>query len=154
MLRKNAKITDSELESTVPTLWITRHHSLICGKVTFLELVIKCNIRNILWFLHIMHLGKYLVILENYIADNVIKSLILLIEVVSRSNVIEDTAVAFHWLSHFEHLCASLDSAHPAATEQQLLAPRSKLNKETQLGVKGQHEALLCVTKQVYWIVP
>jgi hypothetical protein len=90
--------------------------------------------------------GKYLVLLETYIVDSVIKSLILLIEIVSRSNVIEDTAVAFHCLSHFEHLCASPGSAHPAATHKQLFTPRSKLTRGTQLGVKGQQDS----TKQVY----
>jgi hypothetical protein len=42
--KRNVKISACELESTVPTLCITRHHSLICVKVTFLEFVIKCNI--------------------------------------------------------------------------------------------------------------
>jgi hypothetical protein len=42
--KRNVKILACELESTVPTLCITRYRSLIYGKVTFLELVIKCNI--------------------------------------------------------------------------------------------------------------
>jgi hypothetical protein len=75
------------------------------------------------------------------IADSLIKSLLLPIKVIGRSNVIEHTAVAFHGFSHFEHLCAVPNSAHPATTYQQLCALRGKLTKGTQWVLKAASSA-------------
>jgi hypothetical protein len=76
--------------------------------------------------------GKYLAASGTYVVDRAIRNLILPIEIVGRSDVIENTAVTFHRLPHLEHLHTAPDYAHPATSHQHLFALRSELWKCTE----------------------